>query len=189
MDLNVMAFQLSRGLHLFPYRLYSCPLQVNQPKSGIAMKHNFACNLKTPMLRTSNLESEFCSPKNGKKSMKSILPFCPIQFGSRSASVKAAASGLTPEKGPNAIQRLVLLLTNLFPLWVAAGGALGFFHPTALAWMTSERITASLAITMLCMGMTLELDDFKRVLKNPRQVLFIEDHPPSRIKIFIASRV
>ena len=82
----------------------------------------------------------------------------------------------------NPVQRLILLLTNLFPLWVAAGGALGYFRPSALSWMTGERITAALAVTMLCMGMTLELADFKRVLQNPRQVL---DDPNRRAMIRI----
>jgi BASS family bile acid:Na+ symporter len=68
------------------------------------------------------------------------------------------------------VLRFMALLTNLFPLWVLAGGAVGLFQPQALKWLKGEYITAALASTMLFMGMTLELDDFKRVLKNPKQV-------------------
>eukprot|EP00282_Hemiselmis_andersenii_P015210 CAMPEP_0114114720 /NCGR_PEP_ID=MMETSP0043_2-20121206/3581_1 /TAXON_ID=464988 /ORGANISM="Hemiselmis andersenii, Strain CCMP644" /LENGTH=157 /DNA_ID=CAMNT_0001206925 /DNA_START=96 /DNA_END=566 /DNA_ORIENTATION=- len=68
------------------------------------------------------------------------------------------------------IVRVMAFLTNLFPLWVLAAAALGLSRPSALAWLSPERITAALASTMLFMGMTLEVEDFKRVMKNPQQV-------------------
>ncbi|EKX45194.1 hypothetical protein GUITHDRAFT_108836 [Guillardia theta CCMP2712] len=57
-----------------------------------------------------------------------------------------------------------------FPLWVLAGGVLGVTRPAALAWLKGDLITASLALTMLFMGMTLDVKDFQRVMQSPRQV-------------------
>ena len=73
-----------------------------------------------------------------------------------------------------------------FPLWVLAGGVLGVTKPAALAWLKGDLITASLvtmrllllllltnlgqALTMLFMGMTLDVKDFQRVMQSPRQV-------------------
>ena len=148
LNFNCVAFQLTNRAHFLPCELRISSVQIKERKCSFTMKQN--------QLQTYKLSTRLLNRIELKK------------IGNIARS--AADSSLNSDLGPNAIQRLILLLTNLFPLWVAAGGALGYLRPAALAWMTSERITASLAITMLCMGMTLELDDFKRVLKNPRQV-------------------
>lgn len=99
-------------------------------------------------------------------------PAAQIRHGRQSALALSADSpeALRGGGGANRVLRFMALLTNLFPLWVLAGGAVGLFQPQALKWLKGEYITAALASTMLFMGMTLELDDFKRVLKNPKQV-------------------
>jgi bile acid:Na+ symporter, BASS family len=62
------------------------------------------------------------------------------------------------------------LLTNLFPLWVLAGGGLALWHPTWFAWFDRPMIVWGLAVIMLGMGITLSLDDFKKVLSMPRAI-------------------
>src|SRR5664280_3737111 len=66
--------------------------------------------------------------------------------------------------------RLFSALTNLFPVWVVAGGALALGRPQWFAWFNGDFITWGLAVIMLGMGITLNVDDFRRVLKMPRAV-------------------
>lgn len=61
--------------------------------------------------------------------------------------------------------------TNLFPLWVLLAGAVAFVQPEALLWMRGLWITLGLAVIMLGMGLSLQADDFRRVLAAPRRVL------------------
>jgi bile acid:Na+ symporter, BASS family len=68
------------------------------------------------------------------------------------------------------MNRALVLATNLFPIWVLAGGALALWHPGWFAWFTGDCITWGLALIMLGMGITLSVDDFKAVLKMPRAV-------------------
>src|SRR3984957_17881355 len=66
--------------------------------------------------------------------------------------------------------RIAAIATNLFPVWVLTGGALALAHPAWFTWFNGEWITYGLAVIMLGMGITLSVDDFKRVLKMPRAV-------------------
>jgi BASS family bile acid:Na+ symporter len=68
------------------------------------------------------------------------------------------------------MNRRLGLATNLFPVWVLIGGVLAPVHPSWFAWFSGEFITWGLAVIMLGMGITLSVDDFKRVLKMPRAV-------------------
>lgn len=60
--------------------------------------------------------------------------------------------------------------TNNFPLWTIAASVMGFAHPKAFLWF-KPYVTPALAATMLTMGMTLTLSDFKRIGKSPTDVL------------------
>jgi BASS family bile acid:Na+ symporter len=66
--------------------------------------------------------------------------------------------------------RLLFWSTNLFPLWVLAGGGLALVRPEWFAWFSGDWITWGLAVIMLGMGVTLRVDDFKAVLQKPRAV-------------------
>lgn len=66
--------------------------------------------------------------------------------------------------------RLLNLFTNLFPLWVLLGGVAALIHPPLFTWFRGPFIVWGLAIIMLGMGVTLSVDDFKRVLKMPRAI-------------------
>lgn len=67
------------------------------------------------------------------------------------------------------MQRLLALATNLFPVWVLAGGLLALVHPPLFTWFT-DWIILGLAVIMLGMGITLTFQDFKDVLKMPRPI-------------------
>jgi BASS family bile acid:Na+ symporter len=62
------------------------------------------------------------------------------------------------------------LTTNLFPIWVPTAGALALAHPAWFTWFRGEFSTWSLAPIMPGMGITLTLEDYKRVLQIPRAV-------------------
>lgn len=47
----------------------------------------------------------------------------------------------------------------------------GLVFPRTLLWFNKDCVTAALAITMVCMGLTLTTEDFSAVSKKPGQVL------------------
>lgn len=59
---------------------------------------------------------------------------------------------------------------NLFPVWVLLCGTIALFQPALFAWFRGDAIVWGLAVIMLGMGITLSVDDFKRVLKRPRVI-------------------
>lgn len=62
-------------------------------------------------------------------------------------------------------------IANLFPLWVLLGGILALIHPPLFTWFKGNLIVWGLAVIMLGMGITLDVSDFKRVLKMPKAIL------------------
>lgn len=60
----------------------------------------------------------------------------------------------------------------LFPLWLLLGAAAALVHPPLLVWFLERGlVTPGLAVIMLGMGLTLEAEDFARVLRRPAPVL------------------
>jgi len=57
--------------------------------------------------------------------------------------------------------------SNLFPVWTFSVAALGLTMPGVFAGISTEYFTGLLGLLMLSMGITLTLDDFKRVLARP----------------------
>lgn len=68
------------------------------------------------------------------------------------------------------MQRILGLFTNLFPVWVVLCCAGALIEPTLFTWVNKTLIIWGLGIIMLGMGITLSLDDFKRVLVMPKSV-------------------
>jgi len=57
--------------------------------------------------------------------------------------------------------------SNLFPVWTALVAALGLLKPAVLGGIPTSYFTGLLGTLMLSMGITLSVDDFKRVLQRP----------------------
>jgi bile acid:Na+ symporter, BASS family len=74
------------------------------------------------------------------------------------------------------MNRLLALLANAFPFWVAAGGILALIQPDWFRWFAEWKpagqslVVWGLAVIMLGMGITLSVDDFKRVGKMPKNI-------------------
>jgi BASS family bile acid:Na+ symporter len=60
--------------------------------------------------------------------------------------------------------------TNVFPIWTILASLVGIMRPETFLWFTPY-ITPALAATMLAMGMTLTVGDFKNVMKTPSTIL------------------
>lgn len=61
--------------------------------------------------------------------------------------------------------------SNLFPLWTALVATLGLFTPAVFSGISTSYFTGLLGMLMLSMGITLTVDDFKRVLEKPGVVI------------------
>lgn len=61
--------------------------------------------------------------------------------------------------------------TNAFPLWVLSACALALVEPGLFVWFRGNAIVVGLALIMLGMGITLSLDDFRRVATRPGAVV------------------
>ena len=65
------------------------------------------------------------------------------------------------------MQRFFDWFTNLYPVWLVATAVLAFLHPETMLWFTGPWIVGALGITMLGMGLTLRIDDFRALLDMP----------------------
>ncbi len=71
----------------------------------------------------------------------------------------------------NPVERFFITLANLFPVWVLIGAVLALWKPETATWFQPTWIPYFLGIIMLSMGLTLDFDDFSRVLKIPKSIL------------------
>lgn len=65
---------------------------------------------------------------------------------------------------------MLALLTQLFPLWALLLSVLAFMQPQLFVGIKGQ-IVPLLTVIMLCMGLTLNLSDFRRVIQNRKAVL------------------
>ncbi|WVZ69483.1 hypothetical protein U9M48_018259 [Paspalum notatum var. saurae] len=68
---------------------------------------------------------------------------------------------------PSQYEKIVELLTTLFPVWVILGTIIGIYKPSMVTWLETDLFTWGLGFLMLSMGLTLTFEDFKRCLRNP----------------------
>ena len=87
----------------------------------------------------------------------------PASSSSSSSSEKTKGSSSPLSAALNAA-------TNAFPLWVLLGAVVGMTAPSMVTWFKGTAITLALSVTMLGMGLTLELDDFVDAVKKPGRV-------------------
>lgn len=66
-------------------------------------------------------------------------------------------------------ERISQFVSNTFVVWVLFFAALAFFFPKGFSWI-GDYNSILLGIIMYGMGMTLSLDDFKEVFKQPKKV-------------------
>lgn len=59
---------------------------------------------------------------------------------------------------------------SLYPVWLVSTAVLAFFRPDSLSWFSGQWIVWALSISMLGMGFTLSVSDFRGLLKMPGAV-------------------
>jgi len=66
--------------------------------------------------------------------------------------------------------RFLNWFNNLYPVWLVSLATLAFFCPQTMLWFDKPWIFWSLAASMLGMGLTLSIDDFKAIARMPGSV-------------------
>jgi len=90
------------------------------------------------------------------------------------ATANEGAVSLKPSFGEKAWKTYLKTtdtLTTLFPVWTVLFAGIALLKPSTFAWFSTKYFTASLGALMLSMGITLTLDDFIRVGKEPGAVV------------------
>lgn len=91
------------------------------------------------------------------------------------ASEDASSPSQIPisKQSPTLLQRIWTLyvrastiITNLFPIWTVLAMLSALKRPSLYTWLTTPYFTLSLGILMLSMGITLTIEDFRRVLRR-----------------------
>lgn len=67
--------------------------------------------------------------------------------------------------------KILEYITRGFPAWVLIASVIALAYPPSFTWFSGNLITVGLGIIMLGMGVTLTVDDFRRVVKFPARVL------------------
>ncbi|KAJ4787900.1 Sodium/bile acid cotransporter [Rhynchospora pubera] len=151
---------ISRFLHK------DCGLQARTPLGQISLRQAKLDARKWVSVPNAKIEGN-CSVDLSRASWISPL------LRSRQVLCKAEAnisSGNVPEHAPTELsqyEKIVELLTTLFPVWVIIGTILGIYKPSMVTWLETDLFTVGLGFLMLSMGLTLTFEDFRRCMRNP----------------------
>lgn len=66
--------------------------------------------------------------------------------------------------------RFLAWFTNLYPVWLVGTAAIAFWKPDTMLWFSGQWIVWALSLSMLGMGFTLSVDDFRGLLRMPGAV-------------------
>lgn len=69
------------------------------------------------------------------------------------------------------IKKVINLFISLYPLWIILSSLIGFLYPPIFFWFSGNWMVGALALVMLGMGLTLNVDDFKAILNMKMAVL------------------
>lgn len=102
------------------------------------------------------------------------------------------------QETPNQVERnrdkpihLLDTFSNLFPLWIVFGSCLAFVRPACFTWFSGSCIIWTLALIMLAMGLTLDIQQLVQVTRNPYPVVVgaVAQYTIMPILGFIVSRL
>ena len=65
------------------------------------------------------------------------------------------------------MKRMLDWINDLYPFWLVGLAVIAFCWPHTMLWFSGPWIFWALALSMLGMGLTLSLDDFRRVASMP----------------------
>lgn len=104
-------------------------------------------------------------PKNLTDDVDS-LEMANVNSSTNGAAIDAELSPASESKAWMIYVRLSTIITNLFPLWTLLSAVAAIKRPELFTWLTTPYFTLSLGMLMLSMGITLSVDDFRRVLRR-----------------------
>jgi BASS family bile acid:Na+ symporter len=88
----------------------------------------------------------------------------------------AATPTQPPDPAPahesGAMQRFFTWFNNLYPVWLVGLATIAFLRPRTMLWFDTPWIFGALAASMLGMGLSLSLDDFRGIRRHTRAVAF-----------------
>lgn len=76
---------------------------------------------------------------------------------------------MVPPK-PSPFKQISDFLTTLFPVWTVLAALVALVKPATFSFMSTNQFTAALSLLMFSMGITMTIEDFKRVLSRPGPV-------------------
>ncbi|THG19299.1 hypothetical protein TEA_028498 [Camellia sinensis var. sinensis] len=148
--LVMLAFLCEIDAFLVRFDYLKCAFGVENGKSCLAIH----CNPRRPIVALSGPTSMLQPSRNYQVVCKAATN----------------ASGDVPGRAPSGMsqyERIIEMLTTLFPVWVILGTIIGIYKPAAVAWLHTDLFTVGLGFLMLSMGLTLTFEDFRRCLRNP----------------------
>lgn len=70
------------------------------------------------------------------------------------------------------MKRILNWFINLYAIWIVLSFVIGFYRPEVFMWFTHGNwMTAAMTLVMLGMGLTLNVSDFKELIRMPRTVI------------------
>lgn len=82
----------------------------------------------------------------------------------------ASESSTVAPVQPSPFVRVSDFLTTLFPVWTVLAAAVALMKPATFDFMSTSQFTLALSLLMFSMGITMTIEDFKRVLSRPGPV-------------------
>ena len=146
------------------------------------MRHVTLAFLALPAANALTLQNTLVRPAtHGLMLQPRLAHTAPVRFNPMAAKMAAdAAADEVPSVAPSSaseepttsammqgFQKFSNIFTNLFPLWTALVAVVGLLSPGVFAGISTSYFTGLLGMLMLSMGITLSIDDFKRVAQRP----------------------
>ena len=70
------------------------------------------------------------------------------------------------------MKKIAIRFINLYALWIVLSFVFGYFYPGIFLWFTGGSwMTLALSIVMLSMGLTLRIENFSNLFKQPKTVI------------------
>ncbi|GAQ90282.1 bile acid-sodium symporter family protein [Klebsormidium nitens] len=131
------------------------------------------CTPSAPLRTLKRGSSTFLGASH--KSFLPSLPPKPVRATRQSGVCRAESVGAIGGGGAvkerSHFEKVVELLTTMFPVWIIIGTVVGLWRPSYVTWLSSDLFTLGLGLLMLSMGLTLSVDDFRQIARNPWTIL------------------
>lgn len=109
-------------------------------------------------------------PRARRAATKAVLRCVPHRIAATEAVAPEGGSDSAKPSWFEAYMRVSSMVTNLFPVWTVIAALLALKRPETFLMISTDKFTAALAVLMFSMGITMTVEDFKRVVRQPKPV-------------------